>query len=378
MEARVTFFVVGLNHKTAPVELREQLAASPSNLVGRTAELKLRNDLDETVLLSTCNRVEIYAASRHEDGRASSLLQSLCDGSPDLRSHTYLYEDLDAARHLFRVAAGLDSMVLGETEITGQVKKAYELARSSELTGGILNRVFQKAFQVAKEIRTRTLIGRGAASIGGVAVELAGKIFPNGLSSQSVLIIGAGQMGEACIRHLAKKGARSILVSNRSFDRALHLAAEFGGQAVRFDDRLTAMAGADIVVASTGCPNTLLNYEDVQKVMVMRRNRPLLLIDISVPRNIETNVERLDNVYLYNIDGLNEIVREHVHNREQDLALCNRIIETGAMALLEKLNSQTKHPYEAEPQFHFAWAFSEAAVLEGSNRRGCELEASAI
>jgi len=374
----MSFFVVGLSHKTAPVELREQFAVNASNLVPHANRLKLQGDLDEIVLLSTCNRVEIYAASRHEDGRASSLLQSLCDGSPDLRSHTYLYEDLDAARHLFRVAAGLDSMVLGETEITGQVKKAYELARSSQLTGGILNRVFQKAFQVAKEIRTRTLIGRGAASIGGVAVELAEKIFPNGLSSQPVLIIGAGQMGEACIRHLAKKGARSILVSNRSFERALQLAAEFGGQAVRFDDRLTAMAGADIVVASTGCPNTLLNCEDVRKVMLMRRNRPLLLIDISVPRNIDADVQRLDNVYLYNIDALNEVVREHVHNREQDLALCDRIIETGSVALLEKLSSRRQQADEAEPRPYAGWAFRDAAVLGGWGSQGTELEMSAV
>src|SRR5258706_8186600 len=179
MEAVVTFCVEGLNHKKAPVALREQFAVSPSNLANRAADLRRREDLDEIVLLSTCNRVEIYAASRHEGSRASSLLQSLCDGSPDLRSHTYLYKDLDAAQHLFRVAAGLDSMVLGETEITGQVKKAYELARSSRLTGAILNLVFQKAFQVAKEIRTRTLIGRGAASIGGLAVGLAAKNFPN-------------------------------------------------------------------------------------------------------------------------------------------------------------------------------------------------------
>jgi len=373
----MTFFVIGLSHKTAPIELREQFAVNASSLVPRANGLKLQGDLEEIVLLSTCNRVEIYAASRHETRHANSLLQSLCDGSPDLRSHTYLYEGIDAARHLFRVTAGLDSMVLGATEIAGQVKKAYELARASQLTGGTLNRVFQKAFQMAKEIRTRTLIGRGAASIGGVAVELAEKIFPNGLSSQPVLIIGAGQMGEACIRHLAKKGARSILVSNRSFDRALQLASEFGGQAVRFDDHLTAIAGADIVVASTGCPNTLLNCEDVQKVMVMRRNRPLLLIDISVPRNIDAEVRRLDNVYLYNIDDLKQIVSANVDHREQDLALCDRIIETGAAALLEKLNSQPKQRYEPEPQSHYGWAFYDADVVRGWGSQHNELETSA-
>ena len=374
----MTFFVIGLSHKTAPVELREQFAVNASTLVPRANRLKLEGDLEEIVLLSTCNRVEIYAASRHETRRANSLLQSLCEGLIDLRSHTYLYEGLDAARHLFRVTAGLDSMVLGETEITGQVKKAYELARASQLTGPTLNRAFQKAFQIAKEIRTRTFIGRGATSVGGVAVELAERILSSSLCRQPVLILGAGKMGEACIRHLAKKGARSILVSNRSFERALQLASEFGGQAVRFDDRLTAMAGADIVVASTGCPNTLLNCEDVQKVMGMRRNRPLLLIDISVPRNIDPDVQRLDNVYLYNIDDLKQIVSANVHHRGQELALCDRIIETGAAALLEKLNSRPKQPYEAEPRSHSGWPFYDADMLGGWGSQRTELEAWAV
>jgi len=357
----VSLFVAGLSHKTASVELREQFAVNASTLVPRANRLKSQGKLDEIVLLLTCNRVEIYAASRHATIPASSLLELLCDGAPDLHSHTYLYEDLDAMRHLFRVAAGLDSMVLGETEIIGQVKKAYELARASGLTGGRLNRAFQKAFQVVKEIRTRTFIGRGATSIGGVAVELAEKIFPHDPSRQPVLILGAGQMAEACVRHLAKKGVRSILVSNRSFDHAVKLADEFGGWAVRFDDRLTAMAGADIVVASTGCPNTLLNYEDVREVMAMRRNRPLLLIDISVPRNIDAAVQRLDNVYLYDIDDLNEIVSEHVHHREQDLALCQQIIETGAMALLEKLRSRKAEPHEVG--LHPEWVSRGAVAL---------------
>ena len=281
-------------------------------------------------------------------------------------------------RHLFRVAAGLDSMVLGETEITGQVKQAYELARASRLTGATLNRVFQKAFQVVKEIRTRTSIGRGATSIGGVAVELAEKIFPHEVTKQPVIFIGAGQMGEACIRHFAKKGARSILVSNRSFDRAVQLAGEFGGQAVRFENCLQAMGAADIVVASTGCPHTLLKHEDVRDVMVRRKNRPLLLIDISVPRNIDADVQRLDNVYLYNIDDLQEIVCANMQNREQDLALCHRIIGTAAAALMEKLNSRKDQRYEAGLPFDSRWAFPAGAAIGRLGIRGLEIPAPAI
>jgi glutamyl-tRNA reductase len=356
------FFVVGLNHNTAPVELREQLAVKSSDLISRASRLKLSQDLDEILILSTCNRVEIYAAHSNQFGRTSSLLQSLCVEPRDFGPNTYIYENFEAARHLFRVAAGLDSMVLGETEITGQVKKAYEIAHGARLTGGTLNRAFQKAFQVVKEIRTRTGIGRGATSVGGVAVELAEKIFRHGLSGQSVMIIGAGHMGEVCVRHLAKKGARSILVANRSFERAAELAGEFGGHAVRFEDCLTAMSAADIIVASTGSSKTLLHRAEIEAAMVIRRNRPLVLIDLSVPRNIDADVVRIENVYLYNIDDLNAIVGENVRNREQDLVLCNRIIDTGASALMAKLNSRKERP---DAEFHSGWISHSTAVAAG-------------
>lgn len=358
----MNLFVVGLNYKTAPVEVRERLAVNSSDLVSRARELKLREDLDEIVILSTCNRVEIYATSSRKSSRTNSLLQSLCVEPCDFQSYTYLYENFEAACHLFRVASGLDSMVLGETEITGQAKKAYELAQSAQLTGGTLNRLFQKAFQVVKEIRTRTGIGRGATSVGGAAVELVEKIFPQDLSNQSTIIIGAGQMGEACVRHLAKKGASSILVSNRSFDRAVELAAQFGGRAVRFEDRLAPLAAADIVVASTGCPKTLLHYADIEHVMQARRNRPLILIDISVPRNVAPEVQQLDNVYLYNIDDLNSIVCENIRNRQQELAFCNRLIEARAAALMEKINSAKQRPHETGLPFPTNWLSHGAAV----------------
>src|SRR5882724_9284660 len=366
MEARVTFFVVGLNHKTAPVELREQLALSPSNLVGRTAELMLREDLDQIVLLSTCNRVEIYAATRRPSRITQSLLGSLCAEPHDFRSCAYAYEDIEAVRHLFRVAAGMDSMVLGETEISGQVKQAYETARAAKLTGGTLNRVFQSAFQVVKEIRTQTGIGCGATSIGGAGVKLAEKIFGHDLSRQSVMIIGAGQMGEACVRHLTKKGARAILVSNRSFDRAVQLATQFEGRAVRFEDCRGAMVGVDIVVASTCCPKTLLHRADIEEAMAMRPNRPLILIDISVPRNIDPEAHTVENVYLYNIDELNAIVGENARNRERELTLCDSIIDVRAAALVEKLSFEKgRRRQQAEVPFQAGWMSQSAAVAAG-------------
>jgi glutamyl-tRNA reductase len=359
------FFIVGLNHNTAPVELREQFAVRSSDLISRARHLKQFENLDEIVLLSTCNRVEIYATMSGQGHPTCSPLQSLCVEPRDFRPTTCIHEDFEAARHLFRVAAGLDSMVLGETEIIGQVKSAYELALGAQLTGGTLNRLFQKAFQVVKEIRTHTGIGRGATSVGSAAVQLVERIFQGDLSRQSILIIGAGRVSEACVRHLANSGARSILVSNRSSERAAELAAQFGGRATRFEDCLTAMGAADIVVASTASPDTLLHRADVQAAIDIRRNRPLVLIDLSVPRNIDPDVQRIENVYLYNVDDLNAIVDENVRNREQDLVLCSRIIETGAAALMAKLNSRKEPPLRGAFQFQSGWVPDRTAVATG-------------
>ena len=338
------FFVAGVSYRTAPVEVREQLAVTPSHLAQQASRLQAEGELDEVVLLSTCNRVELYGATRYEARSLDSLLTALGCSEHDLRLHGYVIENGEAVRHLFRVASGLDSMVLGETEITGQVKTAYEAARAAHLTGRVLNRVFQKAFQTVKEIRSQTSIGRGATSVGSVAVELAERIFRYDLSQQKVIIIGAGQMGETCIRHLAKKGARSILVSNRSFERAVELAREFGGEAVRFEECLQTMTDVDIVVAAAGCPNTLLRRPDVENLMRRRKNRPLFLIDIAVPRNIDAGVHSLEGVYLYNIDALQALVRENVRSREQDLAKCDQIINAHTSALMAKLSLEIEQP----------------------------------
>src|SRR6266567_4440478 len=298
-------FAAGLSHKTAPVELREQLAVKQSAIVDLAFVLKCFGHLDEIVLLSTCNRVEIYGTTRQATGHIKSLLQLLCPEPRDLDPHIYLYEDTAAVRHLLRVAAGLDSMVIGETEITGQIKNAYEIARNAGLTGRVLNRLFQRAFQVTKEIRTRTGIGRGTVSIKSTAVELIGKA---DLSQQSIMVLGAGEMAEDCVRLLVKKGARSIFVSNRSFDRALDLAMRCG--------------------------------DDADNLMKARRNRPLLLIDLSVPRNIDPAAGEVENVSLYNIDDLEAVARRGVDARERELAACHQIIEAHVAALIEKLNAE--------------------------------------
>src|SRR5438105_6697530 len=224
-------FAAGLSHKTAPIELREQLAPKHSELADRAHILKSRGQLNEIVLLSTCNRVEIYGTTRGAASDIKSLFKLLCSKPEELDAYIYVHENVDAVRHLLRVAAGLDSMVLGETEITGQIKNAYEIARSAGLTGRVLNRLFQRAFNATKETRSRTGIGCGAVSIKSSAVELVEKTLGD-LSRQSIMVIGAGQMAECCVRLLVKKGARSILIANRSFDRAIDLAIQCGGQAV--------------------------------------------------------------------------------------------------------------------------------------------------
>jgi glutamyl-tRNA reductase len=330
-------FAAGVSHKTAPVELREQLAVKQSAIVDLAFVLKRFGHLDEIVLLSTCNRVEIYGTTRQTTGHIKSLLQLLCLEPRDLDSHIYLHEEVAAVRHLLGVAAGLDSLVPGETEITGQIKNAYEIARSAGLAGRVLNRLFQRAFQATKEIRTRTGIGRGAVSIKSTAVELIGK---TDLSQQSIMVLGAGAMAESCVRLLVKKGARSIFISSRSFDRALDLATRCGGEAVCFGDCLFEMRDVDVVIAATSSSETLLGRDDAENLMKARRNRPLLLIDLAVPRNVDPAAGQLENISLYNIDDLKGLAQRGVQAREGELAACHQIIEAHATALIEKLHAE--------------------------------------
>src|SRR5258707_579912 len=329
------FFVAGISHKTAPVEVREQLAVQRNELVDLSHYLKWFSHFDEVVLLSTCNRVEIYGTTRQSIDRIKSALRLLASEPVDLDPYIYVHEDAEAARHLFRVTAGLDSMVLGETEITGQIKNAYEIARNAGLTGRGLNRLFQRAFQATKEVRTRTGIGRGTVSIKSTAVELIGK---TDLSLQSIMVLGAGAMAENCVRLLVKKGAQSIFVSSRSFDRALDLATRCGGEAVCFGYCLFEMRDVDVVIAATSSAEMLLSCGDIENLMKSRRNRPLLLIDLAVPRNINPAVRGLEHVALYNIDDLEAVARRGVQARERELAECHRIVWVDVAAVIEKLN----------------------------------------
>jgi glutamyl-tRNA reductase len=361
----MNLFVAGLSYKTAPVEIREKLAVHPSRLSCSGCLLKLAGGLSEVVLLSTCNRVEIYGVGERLNRNLYGLFQTLASkANLDFTPYLYVKEGREAVEHLFAVASGLDSMVLGETEIAGQVKQAYQAAHEAKLTGRITNRLFQTALQTAKEIRTETAVGRGATSVGSVAVELAERIFKS-LAEKTVLIIGAGKMGEACVRHLTKKGARSVLVSNRSHERALNLATEFGGRAIRFDECIKGLIEADIVVSSTGCPQTILNVNDLAKVMSARRHRTLFLIDIAVPRDIDPAVQQLENVYLYNVDHLETLVRENLQSRREELGRCMEIISERALALMAKIAPAPPKPFKPAGNASPEWTFGSLAVCAG-------------
>jgi glutamyl-tRNA reductase len=325
-------FAAGISFKTAPVALREQLAVAPSRLVETAIRLKQQGGLSELALVSTCNRVELYGVSDHAEGLVD-LFASLARTPVNVSPYVYVHAGEDAARHLFAVASGLDSMVLGETEILGQLKKAYDTALRHRQTGGQLNKIFQKAFNVAKQIRTETNIQRGSVSVASVAVELAEKIFSS-LPDHPVLVIGAGDTGEKTARALLSRGARRILVSNRSRERAEALALELGGRAVAFEDWAAEFSGIDIVISSTAAPHYILDRAKLEGLMKARKQRPLLLIDIAVPRDIDPEIQLLENVYLYNMDDLQEIAGDYLRQRQDEIARCQAVIRDKARALL--------------------------------------------
>lgn len=325
--------VLGLSHHTAPVTLRERFAFNEARV---PAALQLMRDCglaEEAVILSTCNRVELYAVTSGEPRRAFGELRDFLlkchDYHDPLADELYVLAEPQSVEHLFRVACGLDSMVLGETEILGQLKSAYDFALRHGHTGPVLNKLFQKAFNVAKYIRTHTNIQRGSISVGSVAVELAEKIFAS-LNDRAVMVIGAGDTSEKTARALLSRGARSIIVSNRSYDRAATLAAELGGTAVHFEDWASSFAGIDIVISSTSAPHYVLDAPKLEPLMRLRRNRPLLLIDIAVPRDIDPQVNFMDNVYLYNIDDLQAIADDYLAQRKEEVARCETIIRERA------------------------------------------------
>jgi glutamyl-tRNA reductase len=330
--------VIGLSHHSSSVTVRERFAFPEAGIPAALQSLRHSGIAEEAVILSTCNRVEIYAASSLEPAKAFvSLREFLLNHHAyrdPLTDEIYTLGEPHSVQHLFKVASGLDSMVLGETEILGQLKKAYDLALQSGHTGGRLNKAFQRAFNVAKQIRTDTNIQRGSVSVGSVAVELAEKIFAS-LKDHDVMIIGAGDTSEKTARALLSRGARNIVVTNRSHEKAVALAAELGGRAVSFDNWAAEFPTIDIVISSTSAPHYVLDRAQLEPLMKLRRNRALLLIDIAVPRDIEPDVNLMENVYLYNIDNLQAIADDYLKQRKEEVAHCMKIICEKAEGLLK-------------------------------------------
>lgn len=320
---------LGLSHRTAAVNLREKFAIADSDLISAATQLGQIEGIKETVIVSTCNRVEFYAAAEKPERGFLGLHQFLSARAnehaydPDI---FYKYDAPDSIRHLFRVVSGLDSMVLGETEILGQVKKAYSTAVTGGTTSRHLNKLFQRAFNVAKEVRTHTNITRGPVSVGSAAVDLAEKIFGR-LSACKIMMLGAGETSEMTAKALYSRGVTNIRVSNRTFERAHALATELKGEAIPFDQWGEQIREVDIVISSTAAKDPILTREKVTGIMEHRGDRPLFVIDLAVPRDVEAAVNEIEGVYLYDIDSLQAIARHSMEVRRHDLTRCEEMIE---------------------------------------------------
>jgi glutamyl-tRNA reductase len=322
--------VIGLNHKTASVEMREQLAAFLSRGGTAASSLKGLKGIEESVALTTCNRVEVFFTSEDLEHSIREVVHNWREGvlpsAVFSMESLYIYRNEEAVRHLFRVASSLDSMVLGEPQILGQLKEAYREAVEQETTGVVLNRLLHKTFSVAKRVRTETGIASHAVSISFAAVELAKKIFQN-LDGKKALLIGAGEMAELAAEHLLHNRVQRIIVANRTLERAMELAKRWHGQALSLEEIPAALIETDIVISSTGAPETIIHYPQVKAIMKQRKQRPLFFIDIAVPRDIDPQINRLDNVYLYDIDDLQGIVAHNMAERQQEAVQAERIVQ---------------------------------------------------
>jgi glutamyl-tRNA reductase len=345
----MNIFCIGLNHRTAGVSLRERFAIEEGSVALLLSELRREAALGEAVVLSTCNRVEVYGLSGDAEASAracADFLQRAAGAEADF----YRREQAEGARHLFRVVCGLDSMVVGETEILGQVKVAYAAALQSGATGAALNRLFQQAFRVAKQVRTETGITRGAVSVGSVAVELAEKIFGD-LADCRVLLLGAGKAGARVARSLQSRGVRRLVLSNRTFERAAELARELGGMALHFDQWQSALPDVDIVISSTAARGRLLSSGELAPVMAARGDRPLFLVDLAVPRDFDPALNDLDGVFLHDIDSLQAMAQRSVEARGLEVERCEKLIEAH---VAEFLSWARQRPDAAKPSLSAA------------------------
>lgn len=333
---------MGMNHKTAPVALRECLAFTSEDTAESLAVLKENPAIHEVLIVSTCNRVEILLVTTEKETALSSAKQHISAvkriAAEDYEKALYVYTGEEAVRHIFRVAASLDSLVLGEPQILGQIKEAYRLATVKKTSGVLLNRLLHRTFFVAKKIRTETGIGDSAVSVSYAAIELARKIFGS-LEGKRALLIGAGEMAEIAVEHLIRNRSGKIFVANRTFSRGMELADRFNGQAIRIEEITETLKEVDIIISSTGATGYMVTREQVKGTMRSRRNRPIFFIDIAVPRDIEPAVNRINNAYVYDIDDLMGIVDENLDERRKEAVRGERIVDEAVLKFQEWLNS---------------------------------------
>src|SRR6516225_5510389 len=323
----MNLIVIGVNHQTAPVEVREQFTISEARLPEALKTLAAQPGIEEAMIVSTCNRVELIARTKDADANLDGCLKKVYGfDAQSYRKYLYEYRERDAVLHVFRVASSLDSMVVGEPQILGQVKEAYATARAVGAVNSQLDALYTRAFAVAKRVRTETAIATSAVSIASVAVELAKKIFGH-LDGKSVYLVGAGKMCELAARHLLAHGANKIFVGNRTYERAAALAAKFNGEAITFDRLYDTVDRADIVITSTGAPHTIFRKEHGEKFLSRRKNRPMFFIDIAVPRDVDPEMNKLDGIFVYDIDDLQQVVAAHISDRRAEADRAEAIVQ---------------------------------------------------
>jgi glutamyl-tRNA reductase len=339
---------LGLNHTTAPLSIREQLAFAPTPLHAALARFGPMHcserlaDIAEAAILSTCNRLEIYALVKEPDEAIDSLVGFLSEARnvpvETLRDHLYSYVGEEAVRHLMNVASGLDSLILGEPQILGQVVEAYRAAMTHGAVGTVLSRLFRRAIHAGKRARSETSISTSAASVSSVAVQLASHVFGD-LADCEVLVAGAGEMGELAVRALMERGARGLLVANRTYDRAVQLARQWDGEAMTFERLSEGLTRADIVISATNAPHTILDRAEVETAMQSRADRPMFIIDIAVPRDVDDEVDSLPNVHLYNIDDLESQVENNLDGRRAEVPRVESIVDAEVQVFMGWLAS---------------------------------------
>jgi glutamyl-tRNA reductase len=340
--------IVGLNHRSAPIDVRESVAFENSYVADALARLHGYPSILEGVILSTCNRVEVIAAAADEKSALSEITSFLAAQKAQrhagaLDDHIYTYRDAEAVRHLFRVAASLDSMVIGEPQILGQLKQYYDTAQRAGTVGAVLHRLFHRSFSVAKRVRSETGIGSGAVSVSSVAVDLAKRIFDR-FDDKTVMLIGAGKMGDLMARHLQSVGVKTLMVTNRTFERALAIAENIQGNPIRFEDFVRYLAMCDLVIGCAGAPDILIDASTVEKVLRERKHKTMFFLDIGDRRNFDPLINDLDNVYLYNIDDLKSVADENLQERASEAEKAEEIVRDEVQGFVRWLASLEQVP----------------------------------